>query len=231
MGEMISMIAHQWRQPLSSIAAISMGLNIKIQLDEFDIKQEKGLQEFKEYFNERFNNIDALVQSLTTTIDDFRRLYKPNKKTDFILISEPIKKAFLIIRAYLKRDNIEIIENYICNKKATILSNEIIQVVLNILKNSQDNFQEKDINNPKISITCKNDNDKTILKICDNGGEIPEDVLPKIFDLYFSTKTEKNGTGLGLYMSKIIVEKHHNGKLNVINKDDGVCFIIELGII
>ena len=102
--------------------------------------------------------------------------------------------------------------------------NELIQVILNILKNSQDNFKERKVENPKIIITI----DENILSICDNGGGISEDIIGEIFDPYFSTKDEKNGTGLGLYMSKIIVEEHHNAKLDVVNVDDGVCFSITM---
>ena len=94
---------------------------------------------------------------------------------------------------------------------------------LNILKNSLDNFIEKQITEPEITITIK---EKSI-SFCDNGGGIPDEVMPKIFDPYFSTKDEKNGTGLGLYMSKIIVEEHHHGKISAKNNDDGVCFTIE----
>ena len=108
-----------------------------------------------------------------------------------------------------------------------------MQVVLNILKNAQDNFEEKalegnashKIENPKITITIQDNS----LSICDNGGGIPEDIIDVIFDPYFSTKDEKNGTGLGLYMSKMIVEEHHNGKLSVENRDGGVCFTVEIG--
>jgi len=101
----------------------------------------------------------------------------------------------------------------------------LIQVILNILQNAQDNFKNKNIVNPFIKITTKN---RTI-SICDNGGGITEDILEKIFDSYFSTKDEHNATGLGLYMSKTIVEEHHNGSLSVKNTNDGVCFTVELG--
>ena len=115
------------------------------------------------------------------------------------------------------------------NTKVKIHNNEFMQVILNILKNAEDNFREKKIKDPKITILCDcTIDDKIILEIYDNGGGIPEDVLLKIFDPYFSTKSEKNGTGLGLYMSKTIIEEHHNGKLNVENKDNGVCFRIEI---
>jgi len=100
-----------------------------------------------------------------------------------------------------------------------------MQVLLNILKNAQDNFKERGVQNPRITIDVQ----ERVCSICDNGGGVSEDIMERIFEPYFSTKDEKNGTGLGLYMSKTIVEEHHKGRLEVENRDDGVCFIIELG--
>jgi C4-dicarboxylate-specific signal transduction histidine kinase len=129
-----------------------------------------------------------LVQNLTTTIDDFRNFYKPNKESDFILLHEPIHKALSIIRGALASDSIEIVEKCTSKNKVKLYSNEIMQVILNILKNAQDNFKEKATKNPKISISCRDSDDKVIIEICDNGGGIAEDILPKIFNPYFSTK-------------------------------------------
>jgi signal transduction histidine kinase len=100
---------------------------------------------------------------------------------------------------------------------------EMMQVILNILLNARDSFKENDIENKPITITSY----KNSLSICDNGGGVPDAIIDKIFDPYFSTKQQKNGTGLGLYMSKIIVEKHHNATLKVKNTNNGVCFSIE----
>ena len=102
-----------------------------------------------------------------------------------------------------------------------------MHVILNILRNALDSFKQKQIKNQKITIKTEN---RTI-SICNNGKGIPEDIIDKIFEPYFSTKNEKNGTGLGLYMSKTIIEEHHNGKLSVKNIDDVVCFTIKFGII
>ena len=229
MGEMISMIAHQWRQPLGAISTTSINLNMQIELETFDLEQEQARKEFKVYFSKGLNDIDLFVQNLSSTIDDFRNFYKPNKQQDIVFFHETINKALSIIRPSLISDNIEIVEKYICNDKAKIYSNEIMQVVLNILKNSQDNFKEKNIKDPKIIISCNcSVSDKISIMLCDNGGGVSEDVIENIFDPYFSTKSEKNGTGLGLYMSKIIVEDHHNGSLKVKNMDGGVCFTIEI---
>ena len=227
MGEMISMIAHQWRQPLGAIAAASIDLKMQMELETFDLKEEKGRNNCEAYFYNRLKEIDELVQSLTTTIDDFRNFYKPNKAIVTLKTEEAVDKALTIIEASLINNNIEIIKEYNSKEDIKLHSNEIIQVILNILKNAQDNFKEKQIKNPRITIKTQN---RTIL-ICDNGGGVPENIIDKIFDPYYSTKDEKNGTGLGLYMSKTIIEEHHNGKLTAKNIDDGVCFTIEFGVI
>ncbi|MEN8303143.1 MAG: HAMP domain-containing sensor histidine kinase [Campylobacterota bacterium] len=225
MGEMISMIAHQWRQPLGAISTTTANLQMKIELQEFALDTKEGIDESNRYFLQRLKNINGFVHNLTTTIDDFRNFYKPNKKSVTITLEKVVLKSLNIIKASLINDNIEIIEKYNSKEGIEMYDSEMMQVVLNILKNSQDNFKEKNIKYPQIRITIQ---DRSI-SIYDNGGGIPEDIIEKIFDPYFSTKDEKNGTGLGLYMSKIIVEEHHNGKLEVENKDDGVCFSIELG--
>ncbi len=230
MGEMISMIAHQWRQPLGAIASTTVNLQMKLELEAFDFSTEDGIEEAKEYFKQRFVNIEEYVQSLTTTIDDFRNFYKPNKEMVVTTLESVIDKALKIITSSLEDQGIKLICNYDAKDTIKLYDNEIMQVILNILKNAQDNFTEKEIKNPEIIIIT---NDKSIT-ICDNGGGIPGDIIEKIFDPYFSTKDEKNGTGLGLYMSKTIIENHHNGKLSVVNKNDtkgrsiGACFTIEI---
>jgi signal transduction histidine kinase len=225
MGEMISMIAHQWRQPLGAISATAVNIQLAIELEEFDLETKEGIDKSNEYFLERLENINGFVNNLTVTIDDFRNFYKPNKKSVLVKLDEVIIKALSIIKASLISDNIEILEHYNSSSELEIYDSEMMQVILNILKNAQDNFKEKGTQKPQIRITT----DEKTISICNNGGGISESILDKIFDPYFSTKDELNGTGLGLYMSKTIVEDHHNGKLHVENKDDGVCFIIELG--
>ena len=225
MGEMLSMIAHQWRQPLGAISSTSIDVQMKIELEKFDLDTNKGQEEQNIYFSQRLKDIDSYVNNLTTTIDDFRNFYKPNKQTKTVNLKEVISKSLSIIKATLTNNKIEIIEEYNSTQKIKVYENELMQVILNILKNAQDNFKEKETENPLIKITTEN----KIISICDNGGGIPEDIIEKIFDPYFSTKDEKNGTGLGLYMSRTIVEEHHKGKLNVKNIDNATCFIIEIG--
>ena len=103
-------------------------------------------------------------------------------------------------------------------------TNEIMQVILNLLKNSEYNFLEKHIQEPKIVIATSSSKNKIVVSVCDNGGGIQPKIAKKIFEPYFSTKSEKNGAGLGLYMSKIIIEDHHYGTFTMQNRGDGVCF-------
>ena len=215
MGEMISMIAHQWRQPLNIITLSTVKLETDILLNN-KISNE-------EIYNTT-SEINKQSQYLSNTIDDFRYFYKSDKELVTVKLEDVISKSLSIIKASLISSYIEIIEEYKSKEEIELYDNEMMQVILNILNNAQDNFQEKDIKDPYIKITTEN---RTI-SICDNGGGIPEDIIEKIFDPYFSTKDEKNVTGLGLYMSKTIVEKHHNGILHVENRDDGVCFVIEI---
>ena len=215
-GEMISMIAHQWRQPLASISAIAGTLSIDIMMDNYK----------KEFFQEHLNSIADLSQHLSSTIDDFRNFYKPNKELVTTTLKELITRVQKIIQNSLENDNIEIVcEHKDNNIDIELYDNEMMQVILNILKNAQANFKDNKIKNPQIRITTTEHS----ISICDNGGGIPENIIEKIFDPYFSTKNEKDGTGLGLYMSKTIVNEHNNGQLLVSNQNGGVCFTIELG--
>lgn len=216
MGEMISMIAHQWRQPLTSISSITGTLSFDIMTGNYK----------EDFFAKRLENINELAQHLSSTIDDFRNFFKPNKESELVLINTSVIKALNIIRDSLDSKEIKILESYESSKKVNIYMSEMLQVILNILKNAQDNFVQNSIENAKISIKTYDEDEKTIITICDNGGGIPENIIDQIFHPYFSTKHEKDGTGLGLYMSKTIVEEHHSGEFYAKNIDNGVCFYI-----
>ncbi len=226
MGEMISMIAHQWRQPLSAIAAtgLHMKLGLELDADQLDDK-EKRISFIAQSINS-LNDIGIFVRNLTTTIDDFRTFYKPDKRSLPVPLYQPIQKAFHMVHESLRSDNIVCDIN--CNEKIIVLvfENEIIQVLMSLLKNAQDNFKEKGIKSAEIYINCEIVGPDVMLSICDNGGGIKTDIISKVFDPYFTTKDEKNGTGLGLYMSKKIIEDHHHGTLTVENREKGCCFII-----
>ena len=221
-GEMISMIAHQWRQPLSSISATSMNIQLSIELDQFDTTTQSGRDAQKEFFKQEFNHIDNSLKYLSSVIDNFSNFYQPDNQPTMVKLETIVSKALNIIDNLLTNDEIEVIIECNSSGEISVYANELAQVIVNLLKNAQDSLKRNNIKNQKIKIITQ---DHKIM-ICDNGGGIDKNILDKIFDPYFSTKFEKNGTGLGLYMSKVIIEKHHNARLSVQNLKNGVCFSI-----
>ncbi len=228
MGELINMIAHQWRQPLGSISSILISVDFALQSNKYNLKDIDSRKDFIEFIKNKVLKVSSTLEFLSNTIDDFSNFYKQDKIKVNIDINEPIKKTLDIVKIIMNDKGIDIVTDFQTDDKVNIYKNELMQVILNILKNSEDNFIIKKIKNPTITITTKKEANKYIIKIEDNGGGIDKSILNNIFNPYFSTKSEKNGTGLGLYMSKIIIENHHNGTLNVKNTHDGVCFQITI---
>jgi len=228
MGEMISMIAHQWRQPLGAISSAVVSIQNKLGLGRFDLSQEADRVKFEKFLYSKTDQIEEYIEFLTTTIDEFRNFYKKDKQKVQISLDEAIKQVLKIVKVSLENKGIELILNLNDPKTINIFKNQIMQVFLNILKNSEDNFIENLIDDKRINISTTFENNTHIVTIRDNGGGISEDILPNIFQPYFSTKQEKNGTGLGLYMSKTIIEEHHSGSIEAKNRDDGVEFTIAL---
>jgi len=228
MGELLSMISHQWRQPLGSIASATISVKTKIALEKYDLSKEDERENFLHYLSQKLDNIEEYTSSLSTTIDDFKNFYNPNKEIIKDDVSIAIKKALAIMESAFIRHKIIVDESYKGYCTIKHYQNELMQVILNILNNAHGNFKEKEIKNPRISLFVKEEASHISIKICDNGGGIPDAIIEKIFDPYFSTKDEKNGTGLGLYMSKTIIEQHHHGELSAYNKEEGACFSIKL---
>ncbi len=228
MGEMISMIAHQWRQPLGSISTVSASVKLKIMLNRFDYSTPEGQEASKAFLEEAMSKIESYVQFLTRTIDDFRNFFKPNKQKESITLSQLVNRTLEIIGKALEINGITInIETHATTEIFTY-ANEVTQVILNILKNAEDVIKERQIKNPNIQITIGTEDAWQTISITDNAGGIPPSVLPHIFEPYFSTKQEKNGTGLGLYMSKTIIEEHCCGQILASNTPTGAQFIIKL---
>jgi PAS domain S-box-containing protein len=215
MGEMLSMIAHQWRQPLTAITATTSTLQVKAMSGTLEQKKIIELAQ----------KINDYSQHLSTTINDFRNFFKITKhkqNTDFKSI---VNSVLSIIESTLYSNNISLrIEEKEPLESLYTYNNEIKQVILNLIKNAEDALIEKKIDNPEIIIEI----DGRTLTVRDNAGGIPKEILSKIFDPYFSTKLEKDGTGLGLYMSKIIIEEHCEGRLTVENGTEGAIFRIIL---
>ena len=214
MGEMISMIAHQWRQPLSAINSTSLAISLKTRLGKLDDKTTLELTK----------KISDYSQHLSSTIDDFREFFKPNKEKKTTCYNEIVESVLNIIEVSILNKNIKITKQLECDFKFNSYPNEIKQVILNLVKNAEDVLLDLEIENPEIVIKSHN----KVLTISDNGGGIPDDIMDKIFDPYFSTKTKKDGTGLGLYMSKTIIEEHCGGVLNTYNDENGAVFEIIL---
>ena len=218
MGEMISMIAHQWRQPLSAINAITISTKIKLFQREID----------REFITKKMETILKYTDYLSHTIEDFRNFFKTTKEKKNVTYQKIIDSVLDIIEISLKNKNIELIKIIEFNKEICVFENELKQVILNLIRNAEDVLIERKIINPKIFISVFKKNDKILFQINDNAGGIDEKIMDKIFEPYFSTKDEKNGTGLGLYMSKIIVEEHLKGEIVVFNSDEGAVFQIIL---
>jgi len=216
-GEILSMISHQWRQPLSKIASIASNLKFKIMMNE-NIKLE--------YFDKKCTEIENYTEFLSETIDDFREFYQPNKKREHIYIIPLIEKALSFLEGEIKKKNIHIIKHYTKDEKLYIYSNEFIQVIINIVQNAID-FSSK---GAKIIIKTAIKNKEYIISIQDEAGGIKEEFINKIFEANFSTKNNKESKnlGLGLYVSKIIIEKHFQGKLEVVSYNNSSKFIIRL---
>jgi PAS domain S-box-containing protein len=219
MGEMISMIAHQWRQPLQTVSILTQKLPLH-KITDGEISDE--------LLDSVVDGITVQLEYMSKTIDDFRDFFLPHKTKETVQIKEVIDKALEFINFMLKTDSIEVNITAKSEKKISIYVNELIQVLINILKNARDVMVEKSIEPREINIVYYEEDSFLTIEIEDNAGGIPEGIITKVFEPYFSTKSEKNGTGLGLYMSKTIVEKHSNGHLSVSNSKKGAVFSIKL---
>ena len=218
LGEMISNIAHQWRQPLSELSSIFMFIKFKYNMDQLD----------DETMEKKSKEADAVLEYMSHTIDDFRNFFMPKKEKEKFSLRVAMDSIMTIISSALSNNKINIT---ICVDDNLILNtylNEFEQVLLNIIKNAKDVLIENEVENPWIKIYTEEKGDKIILYIEDNGGGIKVEPRGKIFEPYFTTKSDSDGTGIGLYMSKIIVDKNMKGKLRVRDGEFGARFEIIL---
>lgn len=219
MGEMISMIAHQWRQPISVISMSANNILADIELETID----------ENILRDTSRNIINLTQELSKTIDDFKNFFRPNRLPEEIFVADVVNEALGVIGKSLENNNIEIILEIDEKIKIFTFSRELMQVLINIVKNAKEALLENKIQNSKISVSVKEKNNHHVdLSVCDNAGGINSEIMKEIFNPYFTTKSKINGTGLGLYMSRTIVEKHLQGSIDVKNVDEGACFTITI---
>jgi len=218
MGEMISMITHQWKQPLSTISSISnyieIGLDLGTSSPEMLRKQAKTLEEQVAY--------------LSQTIDDFKNFLRPSTEKINTNIADVIETTLNLIGKSITDQGINITREVHVQSTVSIYPNELSQVLVNILKNALDAFSNTNIIDKRIAIRAYEQKSSIIIEIEDNAGGISQGVIEKIFTPYFTTKGEEEGTGLGLYICKRIIQEHMRGKISVKNKKKGASFVIDL---
>lgn len=217
MGEMIGNIAHQWRQPLNALSLVIQNIRFSYQMGELD----------DEFMDRSVKKANLLTNTMSKTIDDFRGFFKPNKVKELFNLNRSITKSLQLIESSLSHDNIKLIEDFL-DEDIIIKGypNEFAQAILNILNNGKDAFQDRKKLDSFIKITTNKKDNLAFIDIEDNAGGIDEEIFNKIFDPYFTTKEEGKGTGIGLYMTKTIIENNMSGKLSVKNINDGVIFTI-----
>lgn len=218
MGEMIGMIAHQWRQPLTGIGMTVDNLKLDIELETIDEK----------VWSDNLESIKKQVLYLSHTVDDFRNFFKPNQTAQEVNLSQLMEDSLNIIHSALSKNGVKVYKIYEDEILVKTFRNDMMQVILNLLKNANDAFSERNIKDGEIKIGMYRSRSGFEIEVSDNAGGVSDDIVEKIFDPYFSTKDEKNGTGLGLYMSKMIVEDHLGGRLELITDDDGTSFVIKV---
>lgn len=218
MGEMLSMIAHQWRQPLNIVAALNEIMLLKSKKNQLDF----------ETFEPLSKKITLQVNYLSKTIDDFKEYFKPDKKPRHATLEDIVLHTLDITEASLANNKVKLSLELHAKEQILTFVNEVQQALINIIKNAEDALKQNRTQDREIVIRAYKQDMLHIIEIEDNAGGIDEDILPKIFDPYFSTKDEKNGTGLGLYMTKTIIEKHCHGSITARNTKKGVKFTIEL---
>lgn len=228
LGEMTSMLAHQWRQPLNTISLSITQFQLDLEMKKFDLDEEIQRKEFLSSLNSSFLKISSYVQDLSRLIDCFARTYTPSEKITNENINNVIQTAVEDFKNSISFNEIKIYEDYSATKNCPIYINEFIQICLNLLNNAKEHFLEREVENPHIIISSHDIKNGVIVEIFDNAGGIAQDIMDKIFDPYFSTKVGQNGNGLGLYMSKLIIEEHLNGRILVKNEEEGAKFSIAL---
>jgi signal transduction histidine kinase len=215
-GEMIENITHQFRQPLNNLSLILVNLKKRYEQGKVD----------NTYFNKKFYSAEEQIQFLSKTIDDFKEFYVPSKRKENFFVKEAIENSFTILSADLKQRGINLEFKFDTNENIKVhgIKNELSQIILILLLNASDALE--DIDNPWIKVKVIATSAEVIIMVEDNAGGIKNNDFEKIFQPYFSTK--KSGTGIGLYLVKIIIEKSLEGRIEVKNKEEGAEFTLFL---
>lgn len=218
MGEMIGNIAHQWRQPLAILNTI---LGILKEKNEITTLTQKEI-------DDKLEKMQMRILYMSDTIEDFMNYYRPNKEKSIFNVYDSLKKALEISNFSISGENVMVNAKERDSLQIHGFKNEYIQVLVSILSNIYDIKLEKNLENLKIEISLKRESSDVVLSIADNAGGIKKDILNKIFNPYFTTKHQSMGTGLGLYIAKMIIEDNMSGTLKAINGKDGAIFTIRI---
>lgn len=216
LGEMIGNIAHQWRQPLNSMSLV-LG-NLK------DAREHGELNDA--YLDEQIGRGQTIASSMSATIEDFRTFFRPDRDKQLFRPSEAVGRALQLMDGAFKSDDIEV--DFTVRDDVAVLGfpNEYAQVVLNLLMNARDAIQARGGKSGKVRIDLLRDGEVARLVVADNGGGVPTEIIDKVFDPYFTTRD--GGTGIGLYMSKTIIERNMGGRIDVRNTAEGATFSVDV---
>ncbi|WP_066161184.1 sensor histidine kinase [Aliarcobacter skirrowii] len=204
LGEMLNNIAHQWRQPLGSITMIIQSFQTKMRVNKLS----------PEFVEQKVKDALLLAQNMSNTLDDFKNFFSPNRSKNSFFIKDCVEHSIELSKYFLNKENIKIDLIVKKDKQITTFYNELSHTLLNIISNSKDALVSSVNKNDRIiKIIVNSKKNFLFINIIDNGGGVPDDILPKIFEPYYTTKYKSAGTGIGLYMSKQIIEKHLNGEI------------------
>lgn len=219
MGELLTSIAHQWRQPLNNIAAYIQNMQFLSGQGELT----------KEEMSRDITAVMDILLAMSHTIDDFRNFFLKDRTRREFVLTEVVDKTLNMIRSSLDDAGIRLtLTTEAPDIRALGYPNEYAQTLMNIIYNARDVLVERGVVEPEISIAISQQNGRSLLTIGDNAGGVPEQILPQIFEPYFTTKEPGKGTGLGLYMAKIMIERNMGGSLTARNLAAGAEFRIEL---
>ena len=218
MGEMMGNIAHQWRQPLNVISLLVQDLNESYTYGDFT----------REYLDNTINKIMDAIQHMSRTMEDFSDFLKPEKKKVLFSVRKSVEKTLSILEPALKHKRINFEIDMPEDISAMGYPNEYAHVLLNIVINAKDVFLKRNVSGPKITIRGFKEADKSIVTVTDNAGGISEAIMDRIFEPYFTTRDKESGIGIGLYLSKTMIENNMGGRLTARNVDNGAEFRIEL---
>lgn len=219
MGELLSLIAHQWRQPLTVVSSLVGNIQLKAQLGALE----------PEYLRAKLDRVNENIQFLSETIDSFRNFYLPAKSRVVEDLVALARRALVLLEPTFQNVKARIETSFPTQPvKGLVFTGEFLQLYMELLANARDALLASPPVDPVVRFSVSQEEGQVVVRLANNGGEIPEDVRPSIYEPYYTTKEGTSGTGLGLYMARIIVENHHGGSLVAVCSDGWTEFVCRL---